>query len=168
MIFIVLVLTILFVISIRASGEEPAIFGYQFKTVLSGSMEPEIQTGSIIAVKPGGDMTRFNEGDIITFKIKENILVTHRIVEVNAGGKQYITKGDNNDVADSEPVIAENIVAHYTGFTVPYLGYIAHFFSTKQGIALMLILPGILLLGYSVINISQALQQIEKKTEKLV
>lgn len=169
LIFIILVITVLFVISVRASGGEPTLFGYQFKTVLSGSMEPEIQTGSIIAVKPGGEMTRFNKGDIITFKIEEGLLVTHRIVEVNAGGKQYITKGDNNDGLDSEPVMAENIVAHYTGVTIPYIGYAAHFSNTKQGVALMLILPGIILLGYSMITIWQALHHIEKKTEgKLV
>lgn len=38
----------------RSFWGEPQVFGYQLKTVLSGSMEPEIKTGSIIAVKPGG------------------------------------------------------------------------------------------------------------------
>lgn len=163
---IALIITVLFVISVRASGGEPTLFGYQFKTVLSGSMEPEIQTGSIIAVQPVEEERRFHKGDIITFKTKEDILVTHRIVEVNGDGKQYITKGDNNDAVDSEPVIADNIVAHYAGFTIPYVGYAAHFASTKQGVALLLILPGIFLLCYSFVIIWRALQQIEVQKEK--
>src|SRR5690625_987252 len=134
LLFFVLVITALFVISVRASGGEPTLLGYQFKTVLSGSMEPEIQTGSIIAVKPVGEMTRFNEGDIVTFRIKEDILVTHRITEVSKDGKRYITKGDNNGGPDLEPVLAENIVAEYTGLTVPYVGYAAYFSGTKQGV----------------------------------
>lgn len=39
------------VVSTKLAGGEPQIFGYQIKTVLSGSMEPYIQTGSLIAVK---------------------------------------------------------------------------------------------------------------------
>ena len=39
------------VVITKVSGGEPQLFGYQLKTVLSGSMEPGIQTGSIIAVK---------------------------------------------------------------------------------------------------------------------
>ena len=39
------------VIAVKASGGEPTILGYQFKTVLSGSMEPTFQTGSIITIK---------------------------------------------------------------------------------------------------------------------
>ena len=50
--FITLLFMLFVVISSRASGGEPAFNGYQLKTVLSGSMEPGIQTGSIIAVKP--------------------------------------------------------------------------------------------------------------------
>src|SRR5690606_31650101 len=91
-----------FVLLNNFSGGEASIFGYQLKTVLSGSMEPAIKTGSIIAVKPGGDMTRFKEGDIITFMDEERRLVTHRIIEVVQSGDQtmYRTKGDNNNAPD--------------------------------------------------------------------
>ena len=55
----------------KASGGEPQLFGYQLKTVLSGSMEPGIQTGSIITVKSAVDKTIFKEGDVITFQEKK-------------------------------------------------------------------------------------------------
>lgn len=161
LLFTVLIGTALLVISARASGGEADLFGYQFKSVLSGSMEPDIQTGSIISIKQGGDMTRFQEGDVITYRTQDDMLITHRIMEVVGNGEQYVTKGDNNEEADLEPVMAENIVGEYTGFTMPYVGYVMNFASTPQGSALLLILPGVFLLGYSVITIWRALNQLD-------
>nr|WP_138919799.1 signal peptidase I [Lentibacillus jeotgali] len=168
LLFAVLIVTVLLVISFRASGGEAAIFGYQFKTVLSGSMEPEIQTGSIISIEKGGDMKRFEKGDVITYRTPEDMLVTHRIAEVIGDGEQYITKGDNNEGADLDPILAQNVVGKYTGFTVPYIGYVMNFANTSQGAALMLILPGLLLVGYSGITIWRALRQFDdsKAAEK--
>ncbi|WP_229594946.1 signal peptidase I SipW [Rossellomorea vietnamensis] len=162
--YLVLFTMIIVVVSSKAAGGEPEIFGKQIKTVLSGSMEPGIQTGSIIAVKPGGDMTRFKKGDVITFKQEENMLVTHRVAEVMKSGDHimYKTKGDNNDAADLEPVLSENVVGEYTGFTIPYLGYFMNIMNSKNG-AFLFIIPGILLLCYSGFVIGKALSQIEVK-----
>lgn len=145
----------------KASGGEPQFFGYQLKTVLSGSMEPGIQTGSIIAVKPAEDKTSFKEGDVITFQ-EEEILVTHRITEVIKNGDSvlYRTKGDNNDAEDMNPVLSENVVAKYNGFTIPYVGYFNSFAQSKSG-AFLLLIPGLLLLLYSCFTIWQALSALE-------
>lgn len=166
LLFIVLICTVLVVISFRASGGEPSILGYQLKTVLSGSMEPKIQTGSIIAIVPGGDITRFEKGDVITYRTEDDILITHRIVQVKRDGKEYITKGDNNDEPDMKPVLAKNIVGIYTGFTIPYIGYAINFMNSSSGAGLLLVLPGILLLGFSVITIWSALQQADGSRSK--
>ncbi|MCR8850478.1 signal peptidase I [Rossellomorea sp. SC111] len=165
--YAVLFIMIFVVVSSKAAGGEPQFFGYQIKTVLSGSMEPGIQTGSIIAVKPGGDMTRFEKGDVITFKEKENILITHRVLEVTKSGDHvmYKTKGDNNDAPDLEPVLSENVVAQYKGFTIPYIGYLMNFMNSKNG-ALMLIIPGILLLLYSGYTIWKAISTIDLTSKK--
>ncbi|MCP3739745.1 signal peptidase I SipW [Rossellomorea sp. BNER] len=163
----ILLITLLFmlfiVISSKASGGEPTVFGYQLKTVLSGSMEPGIQTGSIIAIKPGGDMTRFEKGDVITFMESDDKLITHRIAEVKGEGQkvQYITKGDNNNAADSNPVLPTNVVGEYKDFTIPYIGYVMNFAQSKEGATLLLILPGILLLVYSGFTIWKAIREIE-------
>ncbi|MEN1966940.1 signal peptidase I [Lentibacillus sp. N15] len=155
------------VIISKASGGEPEILGYQLKTVLSGSMEPGIKTGSIIAVKPGGDMGRFKKGDVITFMADEETLITHRIVDVtkSGDGNIYQTKGDNNNAPDLEPVLAENVKAEYSGFTIPYIGYFIHFAQSKNG-AFLLLVPGILLLGYAIFTIWKALSEIENPTRK--
>jgi signal peptidase I len=165
--FLTLISTAFVVISSKASGGEPQVMGYQLKTVLSGSMEPGIKTGSIIALKPGGDMTRFKKGDVITYKESEDKLITHRVLEVKGTGEntQYITKGDNNDAPDLAPVLAANVVGEYNGFTISYIGYLLNAAQSKIGSALLLILPGVLLLLYSAITIWKAIKEVEVSKE---
>ncbi len=160
--FVLLIGVALMVLITKISGGEPNMFGYQLKTVLSGSMEPDIKTGSIIAVKPGGDMTRFEKGDVITFQEAEDKLVTHRVIEASHSGEStmYQTKGDNNNSPDAQLVLSENVVAQYTGFTVPYIGYFISFAQSKNG-AFLLLIPGILLIGYSAFTIWRALSTAE-------
>lgn len=166
--FMILLVMLYVVISSKLSGGEPQAFGYELKTVLSGSMEPGIKTGSIIAVKPGGDKERFMKGDVITFRSEDNVIVTHRIKEVLKEGDQisYKTKGDNNKSEDLNPVPSYKVLAEYKGFTIPYLGYFADYTKSKTGGALLFIIPGILLLAYSGISIWKAISQLEKKSNK--
>lgn len=159
--FVLLISVASIVMITKFSGGEPEVFGYQLKTVLSGSMEPDIQTGSIIAVKPSGDMTRFKENDIITFLNEDQHVVTHRIVDVVQSGENtlYHTKGDNNNAPDIQPVLAENVIAAYNGFTIPYIGYLINFAQSKNG-AFLLLIPGFLLLCYSGFTIWRALSAL--------
>lgn len=167
LLLILLICTIFVVISSRASGGGgPELFGYQFKTVLSGSMEPKIHTGSIVAIEPTGDRTHFNKGDVVTYKAEDDILIAHRIVKVKGDDKQYITKGDANNAPDTKPVPPHNIVGIYSGFTIPYVGYATNFANSPEGSALLLILPGLLLLGYACFTIWQGIRQIEGRKEK--
>lgn len=158
------------VVMSKISGGEPTFYGYQVKTVLSGSMEPGIMTGSIIAIKPGGDRNSFKEGDVITFRESEERLITHRIVEVINNGSNgqvmYRTKGDNNNAPDSNPVLASNVIGKYTGFTVPYAGYAASFAGTKLGNVTLLILPGVLLFLYAIYTLWKAISALEESSKK--
>ncbi|WAA10004.1 signal peptidase I SipW [Fervidibacillus albus] len=165
LLFGIFFLMLYFVISTKLSGGEPNFFGYQLKTVLSGSMEPGIKTGSIIVVKPVEQADQFKENDIITFINENNLLITHRIIEVINNGDQvlYRTKGDNNDEEDLNPILSENVVAEYTGITIPYVGYIAEFAQSKNGILYLVILPGVLLIIYSIFIFWKTLSVIEKK-----
>ncbi|WP_339213840.1 signal peptidase I [Ornithinibacillus sp. FSL M8-0202] len=156
------------VVATKASGGEPEILGYQLKTVLSGSMEPEFNTGSIIAVEPGGDMTRFQSGDVITFVEEDGKLITHRVIEVVNSGEHvmYRTKGDNNASPDSSLVLSENVVAQYTGFTIPYLGYVVNLAQSQNG-AFLLLIPGFILIVYAGFTIWQAVRELEATNRKL-
>ena len=155
----------------RASGGEAELFGYQMKTVLSGSMEPVFKTGSIIAVETlqnDKEKRTLENGEVITFLTEDNILITHRILDVQKSGDNvlYKTKGDSNDAADTDLVSSENVRAVYTGWTIPYAGYFIEFFHTKNGALFLMIVPGILLLGYSAIMIIQGLRELEQQTKK--
>ncbi|KML40331.1 signal peptidase I SipW [Cytobacillus firmus] len=168
--FINLILMAFLVVSSKASGGEPQAFGYQIKTVLSGSMEPTFQTGSVIAVKPlsSEESRALKKDDVITFQASEEKLITHRIIGATNSGDHvmYETKGDNNKTADMEPVLSENVRAIYTGFTIPYVGYFIDFAQSKEGSAILLIGPGLLLLGYAAFSIFQAIREIDPKRNK--
>lgn len=168
--FINLLVMAFLVISSKASGGEPQAFGYQLKTVLSGSMEPTFLTGSVIAVKPLDSEERksLKKDDIITFQESEEKIVTHRIIDVQTSGDHvmYETKGDNNKTADMDLVLSDNVLAQYAGFTIPYVGYFINFAQSKEGSAMLLIIPGVFLLGYAGYSVLTALREIDTKTKK--
>lgn len=113
-------------IGVRLVGLEPYV-------VLSGSMEPVFQTGSVIYVKDI-DAEELQEGDIITFRLNEDTVATHRIIEVleETGETAFRTKGDANDVADGSAVYASQVIGTPI-FTIPYLGYLMSYIQTTSG-----------------------------------
>jgi signal peptidase I len=144
-------------ISSKITGGQPSIFGNQLMLVLSGSMEPSISTGSVVGVKPVENTSKLKKGDVITFysPIKKDTIVTHRIIDVVGQGDftQYLTKGDNNQTDDPRPVPHTKVIGKYSGVNVPYLGYILEFLQSKNGIALSLILPGMIIIIYNIISL---------------
>lgn len=169
LLFALLLFVAFLVILTRASDGDPSLFGYQFKIVLSGSMEPAIKTGSVIAVKTADDKTNFQRNDIITYVDSNNQVVTHRIVDVIGDGEytQYVTKGDNNEHPDVEPVLAQNVIAKYTGIAIPYLGYFIEFAKSQKGAVFLFIVPGILLLVYAAFQIWSVFKAIEANSQKV-
>lgn len=98
-------------------------YGIRPMIVMSGSMEPEIKTGSLCFVNTRAEYRKIREGDIITFNLA-GAEITHRAVEQKPQG--FITKGDANTVNDLGLVTKET----FTGkamFSVPYAGYLFFF-----------------------------------------
>lgn len=75
-------------------SDVPNVFGFSILKVISGSMEPTIQIGDYIVIKKSSN---YKQSDIVTYKDKNNNLVTHRIVQIE---DYVITKGDNNNIED--------------------------------------------------------------------
>ncbi|MBT2637782.1 signal peptidase I [Bacillus sp. ISL-39] len=162
---LLLIISLYIMVSSRITGSQPSVMGNQLMLVLSGSMEPNIKTGSVVGVKPLDDKEKLTlkKGDIITFysPIKANTIVTHRIKEIKGQGNQieYITQGDNNKTEDPIAVPAQSLIGKYANIHVPYAGYILGFLQSKKGIALSLILPGLILIIYNSISLWKIFKQ---------
>lgn len=105
----------------------PALVGGQSLTVLTNSMAPSMPPGTLVVVRP----TPFAEiapGDIVTYQIRSGSpeLVTHRVQQrlvASDGTVSLITRGDNNNTADAEPV-HEVQVRGTVWYSVPLLGWV--------------------------------------------
>lgn len=165
---LLILLTLFFTATSLISGGSTKVFGYQLMTVLSGSMEPGIKTGSVIAVKPVTDAEGYEEGDVVTYRSADdpNTFITHRIQSVlqEGSGVAYVTKGDNNDTEDIAPVPADHVVGEYAHVTVPYLGYVLNFAKSKVGIVLMMIVPGVYLLIAQLVSVWKILSEPDDET----
>ena len=109
--------------------------GFDTYIVLSGSMEPAYRTGSLIYARDA-EPEDVEVGDVITFKLADNeTRVTHRVVEIQGEGTnlQFITKGDNNDDIDANPVPA-NMLMGKVKFCIPFLGYVANYIQNPPGL----------------------------------
>ena len=138
----VIVLIILFVVlfvnsviiikSFIYRDEVPDFMGWKPLITLSGSMEPTISRGDIAMVKEVETET-LKVGDIIAFK-QENIIIAHRIMEMNKVDGTIIitTKGDSNNDIDEQTVSPENIEGIFI-FRVEKLGELAMFIQTSTG-----------------------------------
>lgn len=90
------------------------VFPVYPSVVLTGSMEPLIAPGDAVLIRKIAsekEIYALSEGEIINFK-RDKITITHRIVGVlrdEAGNVRFLTKGDNNDSADVQPVLPNDI-----------------------------------------------------------
>lgn len=121
---------------------------YKVLTVMSGSMEPAIKTGSLIFTQPANS---YGVGDIITFRPENTTsnkkTTTHRIVDIKteSSGKSFVTKGDANESNDGPSVKRSQILGKYL-FKIPYLGYLLAFIKTLPGLVIVIIIPATLII----------------------
>ncbi len=143
---LVLVILFLVIILVIIAGI-PSIGDYQLLVVLSGSMEPAIEVGSVVIVRPAQE---YRKGDIITFSFEEaQALTTHRIhsVENIEGKTAYTVKGDANNSPDSEKISEQNIEGKVL-FSIPYAGYVVDFARKPIGFLSLVFIPaGIIVCG---------------------
>lgn len=82
------------------------IFGFKPMIVMSGSMEPTINTYQLVLTVPiSGEEVQVN--DIVTYKATSGITVIHRVIDITEQG--FVFKGDNNSKADDQVVTADQI-----------------------------------------------------------
>lgn len=145
-------------------NEIPSFFGWKPFIVLSGSMETEIFAGDVAVAK---EEENFKIGDVIAFKTDDDIVITHRIINIieEDGQVRYITKGDNNNTEDKGYVLEEQIEGIYK-FKISRLGNLAMFIQTPIGIISCLSIPLILLILLQFFDSRKDRKYMEAKGKK--
>lgn len=129
--------------------------GFQFYTVLSGSMEPKIPTYSLVLSKSIKSDDELVPGTIITFhanRLGEDTVLTHTLAktEVESDGRvRYYTQAYAYEGLDEYHTYRQDIVGIYV-MHVPFVGKIVMFFQSPYAWFTVLIVVGILLLSWIV------------------
>lgn len=167
-IFTTTIVAVLVILAILLAGGR--LFGFQIFTVISGSMEPLYQTGSLIYVKAVDDPKAIPDGTVITYMMDEDTVVTHRVVGTVPDDEdptviRYRTKGDANDVEDGMLVHYKNIIGSPV-FSIPKLGYVSAFIQEPPGTYLSISIGATLLLVLFLPELVSTFSGSEEKNPK--
>ena len=138
--FICINLTVLFIVNLILLLEEKRhIFGIYMFNIVSESMEPTFYKNDLAVLK-SCEVEKLEKGDIITFQ-QEDRIISHRIIGIikENGEKKFITKGDNNEVEDVEPIEMQNIYGKVE-FIIPKIGKIVNYIQNVKGFINVLII----------------------------
>lgn len=150
----------------RKGNEPPTILNHSIYIVRSNSMSPTFKTGTLLIIKRA-DSGTINVDDIITFRKKNDTLsTTHRVVEIidDNNIRQFVTRGDANNVDDPIPVSENDILGKVT-FFIPLLGYVFGFIRTKQGIILVIVIPAFILMVTQIIQLFKYKKDSKKESK---
>lgn len=116
----------------------PNIFGYKPFIVLSGSMESKISVGDLVFVKKVNP-NELKVGDIIAFRDSEDIVTTHRIVDIETKDNKlcFVTKGDANN-ANDDGIVYSNMVEGKYQTKIAKVGNAILFIQEPIGFVVML------------------------------
>lgn len=153
-----------------AKGEkfEPFISLY---TIVSGSMEPNINIYDVVVSKKVNSPDEIKVGDVITFvstsSISKGMTVTHRVVEIvkTENGVAYKTKGDNNLSPDSAPAEYNNLIGKVI-IHIPQLGRAQEFLAKKGGWLIVILIPALFIIISDILKIFK-LAGVKKEIEKI-
>jgi len=131
----------------------PRFFGYEAYTVISGSMEPEIPTGSLVFIKEA-EASEIEKEDVIAFYggSSSSAIITHRVVENRVVMGEFITKGDANKANDMNPVDYDDFIGKVV-WSVPFLGTVAQLLASGIGKGIAIGAICVVLVLYGIVNI---------------
>lgn len=126
----------------------PAVTGGPTFVVGGGSMEPVISLGTVVVDTPVAT-SALGVGDVVSLKIGPTQAVfTHRITRlVTRDGTTWLeTRGDANRVPDPSLVPATAVLGRVS-VVVPWLGYVVELLGSFAGVAFLMSLGALLLVG---------------------
>ena len=122
-----------FAVGLTACLTVPSFFGYPVLTVLSGSMQPTLEVGSVV-IDEKISPVEARTGDIVSFPDpnRRDRSLTHRLQKfrVENGRAFMVTKGDANDAPERWSVPIGDEIGR-VAYHVPKVGYARAFISTR-------------------------------------
>lgn len=124
--FALLAVLFVLVLSVYAVG----LFGINKYLVVSGSMEPNISTGSVAVVDENVPFDDVEIGDVIVFRYKDMNIIHRVIDETMIDGERHLkTKGDANECDDGYLTATDNYLGT-TLFHIPKgFGFMVDFYN---------------------------------------
>lgn len=139
--------------------------GVRIFTVISGSMEPAIPTGSVVLVKSADS---YQIGDIVTVRSESSAknTVTHRIHGIEekelSDRLKYQLKGDANEEPDPETVNETRVIGKVITH-VPYLGRAVAFSQSQLGFMILIVMPATLIIYNEVMTLKKEIPELISK-----
>lgn len=106
------------------------LLNYRVRVVVSGSMEPKIQTGSLMwykEIKEEDVYEKISVDTIITYRRNDGVDVTHQVISIDRETDTIITKSIVSGSTSDSPIKASQVLGIYA-FSIPLLGFIIDFF----------------------------------------
>lgn len=143
----------------------PKLFGLQLYEVKTESMEPEYPVGSVVYVKKveAGDVS---VGDVITYTLGTDteLVMTHRVMEIQDEEQQFITKGDANPVEDAEPVSFSRVIGTPV-CCIKGIAAISNFIHSTKGIMTLAVIFGLVFVMWIVADFLKKKEEPHKGQE---
>lgn len=103
------------------------IIGFRFFIVSSGSMEPEIKTGSIAYVRKVSDKDEFYDKldfeTVLTFRLSNGTVVTHKVIEFDENLDYIKTQSILPNSTEDAPISFDDVIG-VVSFSIPLIGYL--------------------------------------------
>lgn len=158
------VLVLLLGIAVAVIGL-PTLVGGSAMTVLTQSMEPGLPPGTLVVIRPT-PVDDIRVGDVVTYQIRsgESAVVSHRVTAktYTDGELTFVTKGDNNDAVDPEPV-REVQIRGTLWYSLPLLGWVNSILNGANRTVVLAIVAGGLFL-YAAASVAGAVRDRRRAT----
>lgn len=165
-----IIAAVIYVIYSRATGKVPELFGHSVLRIVTGSMEPEIPTGSYILTETV-EPDELQVGDVIAFYSTDPAIYmapnTHRIAEIKqtSAGLSFVTKGDANRVTDEYQVVQSLIIGRYVR-RLPALSAIGGIINTPWIFLVIIVIPAAVFFVIEMVNVAKKAQELKDETDE--
>lgn len=129
---------------VGSSAQENSFLPFRSFIVTTGSMIPAIDPGAVVFTQKKAE---YGLQDVVTFTSADKHVITHRIIEKRVGDVNiFVTKGDNNKTADSEPIAQSQIIG-VVSTHIPFIGKILVHTAKPSILFLFIALPILVIVG---------------------